>query len=529
MENLMDIYESIDNPIDDLENLKRIIRIYSESKESGSNFYTEMLRENSMSKENQGFDRPDDEEILEIWRFNTWKSNIVNMTHEKYEEIYGDKKGYYSREFMLLRDYLKRIDDVKNSDDENKIKNEMEREAELKSAFDKYNYEIFQGGWEYISCAELLETKPIQVKHRLYLNIDGIAKYRLIGDIINKIIVEDGNPVHLKYNSADRDDTIVMWMDDENLPKTIEALRSIREKSEDYYKGKIYEPPILTGVIDGWIGYGSEPAKDKDGNSRSFNSVRKQILNESIENATLSWLKQNQDREIEFEGIKLKFSEYLALKCTYKFVKKTERWLSEPDIIEDVQNNSNKVFSTIRPRIGDALQIFDKENLSKLDDKKLKELNLVGINFNQRENMNITLLAAKDIFCSTASAVFKIDENFAEMVRREIKQLSKKYGIDENNFCFDTDRVQEMQEYDERNKANSNDLEMRNDTQIVNEENNRSSAEANTQSNDDNKIKEEQEIEEILKKVLNLTPENRRKAFQVLEDLENEQSKAERR
>ena len=121
------------------------------------------------------------------------------------------------------------------------------------------------------------------------------------------------------------------------------------------------------------------------------------------------------------------------------------------------------------------------------------------------------------------------DENFAEMVRREIKQLSKKYGIDENIFCFDTDRVQEMQEYDERNKANSNDLEMRNDTQIVNEENNRSSAKANTQSNDDNKIKEEQEIEEILKKVLNLTPENRRKAFQVLEDLENEQSKAERR
>ena len=71
---------------------------------------------------------------------------------------------------------------------------------------------------------EVLETKPVETTHRLYINMDGVVKYKLIGLIINEF-GDEKIPFHFKYNDASRDDTIVMWTDNENLVKTIELLK----------------------------------------------------------------------------------------------------------------------------------------------------------------------------------------------------------------------------------------------------------------------------------------------------------------
>ncbi len=43
MENLMDLYRNIQNPLVDLDKLKKIIKIYSESNKDGKDFYKNLV------------------------------------------------------------------------------------------------------------------------------------------------------------------------------------------------------------------------------------------------------------------------------------------------------------------------------------------------------------------------------------------------------------------------------------------------------------------------------------------------------
>lgn len=290
METLMDLYKSVESPLDDIDIIKRCIELYFETQKSGRSFYRELLEINSNEKENSGMYRGYDEEVLDNWRMGTFKKNIVNMTPEKYASLFGSKDGYYSEEFQLLRDFLMQTDEIDLSKigESTKIRKKIEENSKLNNAFQKYGFDIFQSGWDYISSSEVLETKPVETTHRLYINMDGVAKYKLI----ESIIVEFGTekiPFHFKYNDASRDDTIVMWTDDENLVKTIELLKRIREKNKDLLEYGIFQPPILSGKIDNWIGYGSEPTMLLEGERTSFNKIRAKIVEKAITNVCANY------------------------------------------------------------------------------------------------------------------------------------------------------------------------------------------------------------------------------------------------
>ena len=290
METLMGLYNIVENPLNNIDIIKRCIKLYFETQKSGGSFYRKLLELNSKEKENSGMYRGYDEEVLDNWRMGTFKKNIVNMTPEKYASLFGSKDGYYSEEFQLLRDFLMQTDeiDLSKMGESTKIRKKIEGNSKLNNAFQKYGFDIFQSGWDYISSSEVLETKPVETTHRLYINMDGVAKYKLI----ELIIVEFGTekiPFHFKYNDASRDDTIVMWTDDENLVKTIELLKKIREKNKDLLEYGIFYPPILSGKIDNWIGYGSEPTMLLEGERTSFNKIRAKIVEKAITNVCANY------------------------------------------------------------------------------------------------------------------------------------------------------------------------------------------------------------------------------------------------
>ncbi len=106
METLMDLYKSVESPLDDIDIIKKCIELYSETQKSGKSFYRELVEINSNEKENSGMYRGFDEEVLDNWRMSTFKDNIVNMTPEKYASLFGSEDGYYSEEFKLLKDFF---------------------------------------------------------------------------------------------------------------------------------------------------------------------------------------------------------------------------------------------------------------------------------------------------------------------------------------------------------------------------------------------------------------------------------------
>ena len=350
METLMDLYNSVESSLDDIDIIKKCIELYSETQKSGRSFYKALVEINSNEKENSGMYRGFDEEVLDNWRMSTFKDNIVNMTPEKYASLLGSKDGYYSEEFQLLRDFFMQIDeiDLYKIGETNSIREKIEKNSKLNNAFQKYGFDIFQSGWDYISSSEVLETKPVETTHRLYINMDGVVKYKLIALIINEFS-EAEIPFHFKYNDASRDDTIVMWTDNENLVKTIELLKKIREKNKELLEDGIFQPPILSGKIDNWIGYGSEPTMLLEGKRTSFNRIRAEIVENAIAN----------------------------------------------------------VYT----------------NYSSLDSKR-----------------------------TSVSEIVESDAGFIQAVRDEIIKIGKKCGIDENNFCFDTQTVEQMKQADNKSK-----------------------------------------------------------------------------
>lgn len=290
METLMDLYNSVESPLDDIDIIKKCIELYSETQKSGGSFYRELVEINSNKKENSRMYRGFDEEVLDNWRMSTFKDNIVNMTPEKYASLFGSEDGYYSEEFKLLKDFLMQTDeiDLSKMGESTDIRNKIGENSKLNNAFQKYGFDIFQSGWDYISSSEVLETKPVDTTHRLYINMDGIVKYKLIGLIIDEFS-DEKIPFHFKYNDASRDDTIVMWTDDENLVKTIELLKKIREENKELLEDGIFQPPILSGKIDNWIGYGSEPTMLLEGERTSFNRIRAKIIENAITNIYSSY------------------------------------------------------------------------------------------------------------------------------------------------------------------------------------------------------------------------------------------------
>ena len=290
METLMDVYKSVESPLDDIDIIKKCIELYFETKKSGRSLYSELLYVNSNGKENKGMYNGYMEEVLDNWRMNTFKNSIVNMTPEKYALLFGNKDGYYCEEFRLLRAFLMqtRKIDLYKIGEATAIRKKIEENSNLKNAFQKYGFDILQNGWDYISSSELLVTKPVETPHRLYINMDGIVKYRLIGWLINEFSNEK-IPFHFKYNDAIRDDTIVMWTDNENLVKTIELLKKIREEHKEQLECGIFQPPLLSGRIDNWIGYGSEPTVLLEGKRTSYNKIRAKIAENAIANVYSSY------------------------------------------------------------------------------------------------------------------------------------------------------------------------------------------------------------------------------------------------
>lgn len=425
MEKLMDLYRSIQNPLNDIEKLRTIIRAYSDSKKNKQSFFSTVLHWNSNDKKNSGTYNPYIEDVIDYWKVTTWKDNIIQMTPEKYAKFYRSEEGYYSEEFTMLQRYLKQIDGTVSKENFEEIKEKMRNDDRLKNAYEKYDYEIFQRGWDYVSSTNLFESEPFNVQHRLYINCDSVSKYDVIIKVIDDF-TKNNIPMFFKHNDGSRDDTIVLWTDDENLLRTVNMLKAIKEKIPSR---TCLEPTILAGTIDGWLGYGSEPTTLLNGEKTSFNEVRTKVIKDAIENV---------------------YSQYVSLHPNAK-------GLSEFEIAER-------------------------------------------------------------------------DSEFIQAIRNETIRIGKEHGIDENNFCFDTQTFQRMKQMDSSVSNTALEIDEEPDLEELLRELYQIEEKYQKRENPGKKkeIKRDkryyQNAESYLKGLINLTPEQRKRGNQYLSTLEQDKN-----
>lgn len=454
---LMELYNQIHNPIDDISVIEKLINAYANNSKGFGGYYGQLTK--TVQKEhNKGQYYREDADRFYAMLFNKWKNSIVAMTKDEFVELY--KQGSYGQDFIKMRNYLKNIPDVSTMKEADEIFYGSKGDKELEDALEKYSWKSFGGGsgWIHV-CSRYLTAKKDQypnVEHRLYLDTESLDTYKMTTYLVEKCD-EHNLPYYFKFDQyADRDDTIVIYSSTENLTKYVEILQEIkREHPELVSRAK--EPPVLTGKIDGWIGYGSEPAKTPDGQRHSFNEIRAKVLENSIGKVTKQWIMNHRNQQITYQGQKMLFQEYIAMKSTEKLIADLERrYLSYEENDKKVAQRNGIRYNptTVNDRLGYTLQDVRssrfKQNIYRvLRDKMISSLPQVcngsykdmdAINMNVRNGKQITFSGydLETIIQQLSVNISKNDPNFISSVQAEIKNNAKQYGIDSKKFCFDT-------------------------------------------------------------------------------------------
>ena len=431
VKNLQYIYNHSVNPIDD-DNVNKIIDAYLKD----GKFYRNLVRINT---EKVVFPDPRDIDKFESFLFNTWKNNIVNATQENNSFRRIDVNDF---DFIALKNALLNISDVKSFAEVKDRIDELDYNRDTEYGMMRYGH-LANGldhYWRHIMSRRMktpVNSEIDVVEHRLYINIGREVEYDFLQNMMEKFS-ERKLPYYFKYSNREncsRDDGIVIYSDTEHLSAYIEVLNEIKNEHREYepYIGK---PPVLSCVVDGWLGYGSEPSKD-DGKNISFNEKRKEIIETAIEEGTNKWMYKNLDKEINVNGRRMTYKEYLVDKLTDKAVDKLRE---KSEIMTDNDQNIVRRFDS--PVFRDIVKKRYTNNI----DKMLKEIIINGM-CSKESNIEV-LINDKTISTNNNSFMDNImyeeitnqnvlGNDYCGFIKNEILSKCKDNDIDPDNFAFD--------------------------------------------------------------------------------------------
>ncbi len=451
---LMELYNQIENPINDSNVFKRLIEVYSLS----GDLYSGL--QYSFVKRTKGKWNDADSDYFYSMMFNKWKNSIVLLTEEKFREL--NKTGSYGNDFIKMRKFLKTIPDVKTEKEANDIFFGKYNDEELRGALKKYRWTAFgEGNGNFVHvCSRYVTAKQDKyphVEHRLYLNTDSSVTFKMINLFVKKCD-EWQIPYYFKFDPyGDRADTIVIYSSTENLTKYIDILQEIKKIHPDLVS-MTNEPPILTGKIDNWIGYGAEPSRDSNGKKHSYNEIRAKIVESAICSVTKKWIIDHKNDKVtyntKYPGRTFLYKEYLAMKVTEKVIDNLEKkfihFVRNKDKLPERYGrikNENDVINFLGYSLDDLksptfIETIYKHLCSQMDivlSNMYKTDYTEPIKFNVRngKQIRVSYNDFERVIKEQSVKILKRHPNFEKDIRFAIGENAKKYGIDVDKFCFD--------------------------------------------------------------------------------------------
>ena len=132
----MNIYNEIQNPINNDDTLKKIIETYAKCEEKHRDFYTSIMQCTDKEHIDQWFQS--DEDYLFAVLFNTWKENITKITPIKFQKLYGHKGEFYDKDFRELQNYLDGISDISTKEEFDQIMHKKHGSQNIRRYYSKW-------------------------------------------------------------------------------------------------------------------------------------------------------------------------------------------------------------------------------------------------------------------------------------------------------------------------------------------------------------------------------------------------------
>ena len=427
-----DLFDKVEDPINRDDYIEKIIDIYSKRNIYEPKAYAIYLNipeeRNHHDKESLSKIEIPNSERLYVNLFNKWKNNVIHMSNENYH--FGRNHGLYDEDFLTIHNTLLYMPDVKDFSTIQNLRNDS-----LYPAYNKYFFRelLNSPGWCFIKSAIMngLFENPIHTEHRFYLNLDESDIVKFSEEYIKKC--EERN---LKYsfkfsNFSKRDDVFIIYSDSDNLINNYNIINEIKEENPDIVS-RTKNPPFLTGVIDGWIGYGSEPLYTDYNEKSSYSFKRCEVIDEAIENVTKRYLK-NLNKKYKYKN-----GEHPAIAIFNDLV------------ATDIVNKDNSYdYTDTYIKVADYI----KKDIDGFFEQNIKEVNI-----------NNHGIYVEDEYIKMTKILLDIDPNFKNDIKNEYYNVCDKHNISKRNTCFGNSNIRLLQDADyrrdeaERKKSKINEM-----------------------------------------------------------------------
>lgn len=388
--------------------------------------------------------------VLEIKLFNIWKESLLKLAS--------------TNEDKVLRDFARYANQFNP-------KTASEVQIALESIKEKYKFKLFEYDYRvsndydwkkiYSNLVQIDDSYNQETKHRLYLNVDP-ALADIIAIRIIKKCMDKGIGYNFKYDEyGDRSDSFVIYCDTKHLLVYTEMLQQIRselKKSGFNVDDYIYEPHLLTGTIDGWIGYGSEPSFNDNLplREKSYNNKRaiqlQNILNQEMSN----WFSTSKNRFIRVNNKKILYPEY--------FVK---------EIIKAYQEEYDNSIESNEESLKQQLLSYYDEMVRRLEYTNTKDDYIEKFRIDNRIISipnSLIIKVAKNLFKEAADSIPYIKETIMKKIEAS--------NVDNNittNYAFDTYVIYELLKAEQelnQNKLNERKI-VKNTKRYIRKDNNK--------------------------------------------------------
>lgn len=357
--------------------------------------------------------------------FHNWRDNLAKITPDEYQAMLQTKT--VGSDFAQMRKFVLAFPDAKYPGQLKQLAEQNYRE-DLAKSINQYCYDyVSKDGWEYITSHRLNGCKKRDINdnhigHRLYLNVPNDKLYQIASQIVEEF-QEKRLPFEFKFDDTNktRRDSIVFYCETEQLANNVQVLRELKERNPELF-GTIDEPPIATGKIDGWIGYGSEP---EDTGKESFNTIRAKALWKGITNTAIDWVDNNKDIENK-SGTSIKEIIVNQAIVDKKASLHSNSKIHNPEKLQaDILKNFDKALKSIR------------EDSANIQSKPLSNEKIGAIWKVQHQDLANTI-------ATFIPYIKKVNPLFHEQCKHNIMKACTKFGIHKQNFAYDEWALQEM-------------------------------------------------------------------------------------
>lgn len=442
------LYNDVENPLEKKNIVDRLMQIYADNPE---NFSEGLEYSNALDKEMHEHDL-EETRLLETENFTDWKKGLTEIANNSED----DNLRYL---VSLIQDYnpetRREFADLIN-----------EHDYSLRETYKKYDYRRFDfnTGWTIkdSTLINLDKSNNQEEMHRLFINCDSRVCEYLARRFINEC---DRRRVgySFKYdNSGERANNFVIYSDTKHLATYLNMLREIKEELINeglFTEDSFHEPSLLTGTIDGWIGYGTDPSdwmKSISG-KKSYEDERAFLVEQGINKAYGKWLKENKDRKIVYEGNEMSFDEFYSLLFSLVLVDR----LREDYSIENNMDTEEYIKNEIKDNYDVITNYFTETK---------NELAKTSINIPLKaKSINKSLKSMVDVMKEVARILSENIPEFNDEILEMVKTISKKYEV-VDNFAFDNHALKSIEEIvkkgEECLKANNQKIEKQEENKV---------------------------------------------------------------